>query len=267
MREQRPFYTVQVTLYGCAYDIRLNDGPVFESAEGYPGTVELPANPWLKHGDNTLSLLLRPMPGVPTFDRDTDCEAVVYVRESGQERSERTEVTRLRYAFATGGPAPQPGSAEPLRVDKTFALQLPRLPRWRWLSSRPIRDPGAALRQLASELETWHGLLRTGDVEALLATQALRDEEMAAAYYQPPEVRRTETRRELEELVSGADGRLADLSTTDLTLRVFGGGRLARLDDPEGESPIHFLQSGSLLVTYLPLVFTQSTEGRWTICR
>jgi hypothetical protein len=267
MREQRPFYTVQVTVYGCAYDIRLNDGPVFESAEGYPGTVELPANPWLKHGDNVLSLLLLPMPGAPTFDRDTDCEAVVYVREAGQDRSQRTEVTRLRYAFATGGPAPQPGGAEPLRVHKVFPLHLPRLPRWRWLSSHPIRDPGAVLRQLTAELEAWHGLLRTGNVEALLTTQTLRDEEMAAASYQVPEARRASTRREVEGLVRGADGTLADFSAKDLTLRVFGGGRLARLDDAEGESPIHYSQSDSTLVTYLPLVFTQSTEGRWTICR
>lgn len=266
MREQRPYYTVQVTASGCAYDVRLNDGPLFEIPEGYPGTIELPANPWLRTGDNELSLLLRPMPGASTFDRDTDCEAVVYVREAGQDRSQRTEVTRLRYAFGTGGPVPLPGSAEPLRVNKPFPLQLP-LPRWRWLSGVPIRNAGAARRQLASELEAWHGLLRAGNVEALLATQALRDEELAAAYYQPLDARRAETRRELEGLVGGADGRLVDFSAKDLTLRVFSRGRLARLDDPEGESPIHYFQRGSSLVTYLPLVFTQSTDGNWRICR
>jgi hypothetical protein len=52
-----------------------------------------------------------------------------------------------------------------------------------------------------------------------------------------------------------------------LTLRVFGRGRLARLDSPDGESPLCYFERTAGLTAYLPLVFFQRSRGKWEICR
>ena len=52
-----------------------------------------------------------------------------------------------------------------------------------------------------------------------------------------------------------------------LTLRLFGRGRLARLDSPDGESPLCYFEREPVLTTYLPLVFFQRSRGKWAVCR
>lgn len=263
MRRVRPYYTVQVTSYGCAPDVRLNDGPLYEEPEGLPGTVEVPANEWLRDGDNTLGFYLQPVRGETDFDERLDFQAVVYVREIDQDKEQRREVTRLAYTWADHGA----GQSAPLILrERPFFAALP-WPRWPWMSGVPILDRDRALAQLRAEVQAFHARLATGDVDAILAGLRQRDEDNARAYYAPVEEVQATTRQEFASLVSDPSWELMPIDPDRLTLRLFGKGRLARLDTPDGESPLCYWQREPGLTTYLSLVFHRRSRGDWTVCR
>jgi hypothetical protein len=54
---------------------------------------------------------------------------------------------------------------------------------------------------------------------------------------------------------------------TDVTLDVFANGRLARLVDPKGESPLCFYEGDTGLDAYVAAWFCKSPTGGWTIIR
>src|SRR5262249_11909265 len=125
-----PFYTVKLTAYGCRYDVRLNDAPLYEDQEGDSAGLEIPANEWLRDGENTLSFYLQPLPGEADFDKRTDVEAILYVREMGQAKEQRQELMRLTYVHAEQ--SDEAAAPQPLRFfEKAFTLRLPFAP-WRW---------------------------------------------------------------------------------------------------------------------------------------
>src|SRR5262245_24011435 len=100
MRWSRPYYTVQLTAYGCAHEVRVNDAPLYEDCEGNPGTVELPANACMRDGQNVVALEIAPMPGAAVFEEGAQVEAVVYVRSIDQDRERREEIARLSHVPA-----------------------------------------------------------------------------------------------------------------------------------------------------------------------
>jgi hypothetical protein len=268
MRRVRPFYTVQLALYGCVPEVRVNDGPAFEDPDGACDVVEVPVNEWLCDGDNRLSLLLRPLPGEPDFDARTDVEAVVYVREIDQPRELRQEVARLSYAFATD-PDPRPPGLEELpelRFDTAFAARLP-LPRWRWLSGVPVTDRERAFAEVLAETRAFRKQLQAGDLDGVSSRLRLRDEDTARALYEDLEERRAVTRAEFTELLNDGACELAPLEEEGMTLRLFGRGRLARLDAANGEAPVWYFERGPSLAIYLPLIFFQRAPGNWSVCR
>jgi hypothetical protein len=258
----QPYYTVQLNMAGCGYDVRVNDGPLYANVRGYPVVVEMPANRWIRNGGNEVSFHLRPQAGKAALDEGAKASAVVYVREKEADRGIRREVARLEY----------PGSAAVERrgdetvVAATFSAGVP-FGLFRWFTSPMIAEGERTLDELLGELEKFHRLLGAKNMDAILAAVRERDREDAPALYRTIEEQTASSRREYQQFFDETEYALRPLHTKDVRLRIFGSGRLARVDMKNGQSPLYYLTAVRQTAGYLTLVFCRDVTGRWVMIR
>jgi hypothetical protein len=69
---------------------------------------------------------------------------------------------------------------------------------------------------------------------------------------------------EISDLMMDSNVRLMDFDPSRTRLQVFGTGRLARLIDPEGESPIMFNESG--MDIHIDMMYCR-IKGHWVQIR
>ncbi|MFH1347445.1 MAG: hypothetical protein ABIH22_02015 [Candidatus Margulisiibacteriota bacterium] len=191
----KPYYTVQLDISNCVYDVRINDALLFEENEGFPVRVELPINHWLKDGSNIISAYLKPYPGEKTLRKDCDFLATVYVRESGSKRDARIEVVKLEYSSQKGG-------EKPLKIEKSFNVSVP-FPKWKWMSAEPLKEDQETLAAIIKKLKDFHSLLKNKDLEKVVNECEVKYEEIAAAYYDPLKDHQDRRRNEFKELMDG----------------------------------------------------------------
>jgi len=258
----QPWYTVQLDIAGCAYDVRVNGGPLYENAQGYPVTVELETNRWLRNGANELEFYLRPLQGQRNIDRDCRCKGVVYLREKSADRDARTEVARLEYP----GNSPQRREGPDTIIGARFSAQVP-FGLFRWFTSTEIVDSDSTRAELVAELERFHALLASRDIDTALRRLAERDSEEAAAQYRTVAERTSDSRRVLTQLLDETEFMLQPTRTRNVRLRIFGSGHLARLDMPNGQSPLYFLSADRQRAGYVELVFRRDSAGGWVVAR
>lgn len=259
----QPFYTVQLNLQGCAYDVRVNDGPVYQNVKGLPLVVEFPINRWTRNGPNEVSLHLRPGAGRSALGEDAKCTAIVYLREKAADRESRREVARLEY----------PKSAAIRREgDETiasapFSAAVP-FPLSRWFTSAEFTDNEATLSELMRELERYHDLFAAKNIDAILAAVRERDVEDAAANYTTLPEQAASSRREYSPYFNESEHELRPLITKNVRLRLFGNGRLARVELlSNGQPPLYYLTADHQRAGYLTMVFCRDVTGKLMIIR
>jgi hypothetical protein len=258
----QPNYSLEVNLEGCTYDVRVNDGPVYENTRGFPVVSQFPVNRWLRNGQNELSLRLLPVPGTASID-DAKCTLIVYKRERGAERATRSEVARLEYP---GGPPSRRDGAATL-VQSQFSASVP-FGLFRWFTSPEIMPGDATMAELVRELEGFHALLEAKNVDAILAAVRERDREDAAASYQTLQEQAANSRLEYSQMFDEAQYTLRPFLVKDLRLRLFGNRRLARVElVSNGHSPLYYLTSDRRSAGYVSLTFCKDASGKWLIIR
>jgi len=260
--ESRPFYTAQLNMEGCAYDVRVNDGPLLENLRGLPVVVEIPMNHLLRSGANEISLRLRPPEGQAALDRDTKSSAIVYVRESGEDRERRREVAKLEYP----GAAPARSDGSDTVVTTTFPANV-SFPLFRWFTAPEIAANDNTRAELIAEHQRFHDLLAAKNIEAILAAVRERDREHAAAYYETLSEQVADTRRGFQLLLDEGEYTLRPPQLKNPRLRIFGNGRLARLDLSNGRSPLYYMMTGAQTAVYVTLVYCRDAQGKWLVIR
>jgi len=258
----QPYYTVQLNMAGCGYDVRVNDGPLYANVRGYPVVVEMPANRWIRDGGNEVSFHLRPQAGKAALDEGAKASAVVYVREKEADRETRREVARLEYP----GAATVDRHGDETIVATRFSAAVPFGP-FRWFTSPEIPAGEATLNELLGELENFQRLLAAKNMEAILAAVRARDREDAPALYQTLEEQTASSRREYQQFFDETEYTLRPLHTKDVRLRIFGHGRLALVSMKNGQSPLYYLTADRQTAGYLTLVFCRDVKGRWVVIR
>ncbi|MDR3719931.1 MAG: hypothetical protein P4K98_14120 [Bryobacteraceae bacterium] len=258
----RPFYTVQVNLQGCAYGVRVNDGPVYHNAKGLPLVVEFPINRWTRNGANEVSLHLRPMAGQSALNERVKCTAIVYLREKDADRETRREVARLEYPKS----AVIRSERDETVASAQFSATVP-FPLFRWFTSPEFADGETTLSELMRELENFHTLLAAKDIDGILAAVRVRDVEDAAANYTTMQDQVANSRREYSQFL---DSRyeLRPLITNNVRLRLYGNRRLARAELlSNGQPPLYYLSADRKAASYMTLIFSRDSLNKWVIIR
>jgi hypothetical protein len=254
---------VQLNLQGCAYGVRVNDGPVYQNVKGLPLVVEFPINRWTRNGPNEISLHLRPGAGQSALGEGAKCTAVVYVREKGSDRETRREVARLEYpkSAAIRREGDETIASAPFSAAVPFAL-------FRWFTSAEFTDAEATLSELLRELERYHALFAAKDIDAILAAVRERDMEDASANYTTLPEQAANSRREYSPFFNESEHELRPLITKNVRLHLYGARRLARVELlSNGQPPLYYLTADHQRAGYLTMVFCRDSNGKGMIIR
>jgi hypothetical protein len=253
----RPLYTVQLDIGGVAWEARVNDAPLFAEMQGLRTGTELPLNRWIRNGANRFSYRLRPRPGQDGIPGNTRLSAVLYVRDWEADRQSRREVARVEY------PGPTSVRDGETILETAFQAQVP-YPPFLWFASDTIAGGETTRLDLAREYGRFYEWAASRNLEAVVRAMAVRDREDARANYASLGTQVANTRQTYGSLFNGGYELRPD-RTDAAHLRIYGEGRLARLELSNGKPPLYYRASISM-VAYLPLLFCRY-RGAWTIIR
>lgn len=284
MYDEPQYFTLKIGACFCRCDIRVNDIPVLvEDVSGSRVDIEMPLNLHVFTGENTLSMRLAPAqtsehaPSLTLDNDNVECVVELIRRPYGRDTPERTVLTSL--AFHGGGAEPFGASAaegngatpvqsayeprEHAMAVRTVSL-VTQFPEWRWVKA-PVIEPGQpVLRDLLAEHQRLWNALRAKDTSELRAMMAANAREVQAAYY----LRDADDAFRvigIEELLRNPEAQLKPMPA-DLKLEVFANGRLARLVNDRGDSPIAFHEGDTGLDAYIGAWFCRSATG-WVMIR
>jgi hypothetical protein len=280
MQELPPFYTLQIGVCFCRCDIRINDIPLLvEDASGGRIDVELPLNPNIYTGDNTLSFRLFPETSDdngPTVDLDNPnvyCSVEIVRRPYAQEIFDRTVIASIVYrggavdnlvessVEAPGISAIQHGSTPNERAFARVVSLTTPLPEWRWVRAPVIEAGAESIRDVLQETRRLWAMLRDRDVPGLRTMLATNAREIQAAYFQPS-LEDAWRMLGIEEMFRNPEAKLGAMSD-NLKLEIFANGRIARLTDSFGDSPLWFHEGDSGLNAYINAMFCRGASGEW----
>ena len=248
----RPFYTAAIHVSGCCYRVSINDCPILESNEADQCTVEIPINQWVHSGVNELNVALH-SPEAAHIPGVSGAEISICVRESGSDRSARSVIAQVAFEYAD-------------ERDIDFHCET-IMGSWDWESCQQITDERATFSELGAELHRIHGILKRGDIDALIKLLHRKNADIARAGYTTLTSRAMSCRGTFQDLIDDPDMQLAPLELKDATLSVFGTRKLAKINAEDGSSPVFFVDAKWTIASYVNLVFCRGLEGTWEIVR
>lgn len=263
-----PIYLLQCRIRGCACDIRCNDAPLLIQKTALAVIVELPLNSWIRNGNNIITAAVNP-PAGRSFDRNSKLEVILYQRQALDDRNARREVSRFSCTFVDAR-TPQTDAtivpAEPgFLLSRDFAATVP-FPESRWFENLGVTNDEGTRVDLLGQYWNIHRALVNRDLEAVLSRFHFKTAETAAAYYIPLAEREAEVRAQLGRLFGNSDAQLQEVRPS-ASLRVYGHGRLARLELENGECPIYYLLTKFNVAQSMSLMFTKGRGGDWLVIR
>lgn len=288
----KPVFGVDFFCAACAYELRLNDVPLFRHEEN-PIRARLPANAYLLE-KNLLELRLRPLEGAEHLPPEpTQRAALVVKQEDGEQDHELCaiewkgplppeevsqlpdqierkltpepgspleglgEITLGKLVVASG---PAPGE---VRLTREVTLGKPPFPAWSWTAGKKIEPNEETKAQLTDQVRKIWDLLSRREEAAILSRMRVVQSEMATAFYMTPE--QSQAVLAPIRMLRDPDVALEPLMEDAFELEVFGQGRLARLT-LFGDGPIVFMDKGQELVHFVHLTFSLTDDG-WVIVR
>lgn len=282
--EAPPYFTLQVGVGFCRCDIRVNDIPLMvDDLSASRVDVEIPLNPLVFTGENTLSVKLLPPRGGeqgPDYDLrgpSTKCSVVLQRKPYGAEHP-KTLLASIVYEpgdepFAGSSPEGAEASAVAVTGDaeagyaaaRTARLATP-FPEWRWVQAPPIAPSDVVVAELLREHQRFWAALRNKDVAEVRAILGANAREVQAAYYLP-DLDNAWRVLGIEALMRNPDASLKPMPT-DLALEVFAHGRMARFVDANRNSPIGFDERDTGLDAFIDAWFCRGGVGLgWVMIR
>jgi len=262
-----PDHYIRIQVFGCRFDVRVNDGPVFSDQEGNPVVTQLPVNSWLVNGKNELSAILSPLPKNSSFSKSVSVKLEVFSVGNNLPGTENRIISKILFSHSDIGSGKEfktIGNAIHLNAD--FELTQ-KVPVWNWLNGHKVESDEKTKLSLVKETKRFHALLKKKDMDGVTKFIAKRDMELAVAQNLTFEKKRADSRKSYEEQMDDSLFKLQDLELGYLELRVFGNGRLARLDAFDGGPPIIYEGIKEPVWARFPLIFYQSSKGRWEVIR
>lgn len=249
----RPLYFIHLHAAQCTYEVRLNDCPILLEEQGLPVVVDIPINPWMQNGLNTLTLVCpeETRPG-------SKCQLQVFCKELGDEY--RAFVTQLSLEDL---PRRQRDGLSFRELP--FSARVP-FPAWRWLQTPPIQFTREDQERLMSAIVDIWQTMANKNIERFKQLLREKSDETRHARYQTMQQREAELSSQFEQLFTEEE--LQPLDLDDIEIIAYAERRLLRvLDSTTRESPIFFLDKEKQLATYLDLIFYKNLSGDWILIR
>ncbi len=244
----KPFYLLKVELFGCVYYLFVNDILVLSSRKGKGISSRIPINQYLNSGKNLIEIKLSPLPGELSLDKRTEFAISALKQEDGSKNFEEIPILV----------SPEYSAEKPIindRLSGFFNLHNNPFPDPLWLQCEDLRNKRNIVESINAIYTTIHHYLQMKNVSQILILMEKRIEELAKCLYMSEEEVRQSAREGIQDNTDGNGWVLQDLNLNAVTLKFYGNGRLGRLEDENGKSPIRYRDEENKLNTTYDFFF------------
>jgi hypothetical protein len=259
MDAARKHYQLVAECRGPSLAVRVNDIAVHEDEAGAKGDAQVPLNQWLSSGRNTLLVRAGLVPGAAA---PTDASTVtVSVVEALVDGGAATETTLATVAVPSPDTLPQ----FPLEVTREFELEIP-YGDWAWLAGDPFDEDNLPLDEFQAFAERARTVLDSRDMAGTQDLLAVRNRELAQAYYLDPAQRLADSEAFFKELFAAEGWQVEPPDYERMLVRLHADNRLAELTGPKGKPLLQTPTLNSDFTFGLPL-FVARVKGALVLCR
>lgn len=223
-----PIFYVHVRSRGCTAEIRLNDAPIFAVSRAAAQQAFPTVSEWVIAGENVLSvdvLEIDPDPGKGPSLRVALCESTIgVVPEPGFER----ELIVIEWPTGPEPPVAPMSSSE-------VGLAAHPWGEWAWQVAPEFAADLQTTADVVAYVQSLHGELAAGRIDALVDHSAVKFDEVAPAYAMSLAEAQQRLRGVWAALNSTPGWRLAPFDEQDIELRLHCDGRLVEPTTLAGE--------------------------------
>lgn len=276
-------YSLEISLAGCLYDVRINDIPIFRDIiDGFPLTSSMAINEFLTDSINKISFKISAQPGNEMLEKPADSFSIrIMGRPAELPKMANVPLVTLKlYPQSLQGQflsVEGDGSGllnlrdslmitgdgfKSLAVSGEFDLTGANH-HWAWQDSEIIESSMTNLESLRGLFSTWMQRLEKRDITWLSPLLTERNRELSLALFEPLSA------LEAHGLYDAVADRSLTLFDPDLAvseLHVYANGRLAELQRWDGTAITVFVESDQVSARYYPFMFRMGPQG-WIICR
>ena len=270
-----PYFQLHFSIYGCGYQLRINDVPVNQDFDGTGVTATIPVSEWIKPGKNTLSIQLTPSANANELAKlDQKCTAQAELKMKDSNQKESFTITQINYeSKANNFNIPSNGillnslnrdklnnhyfsqnkiiSNKPISIKKiksddygdgviisqNIELNIP-YPKWIWLNSDSIENTTQTKNNLLKEYQNIWSNIDQQNFQQLSDNLKIRRSELASAYNM--DEKKFSIINTLKDLKQSSEEKLVSIVPKYVTLDIFANGKLAKLSATGDDGPIIF---------------------------
>jgi len=294
----QPYYTVQISYVGTGAEFRLNDIPFYLENSNGQVDLELPVSDKIINGENELSIIVFPFGDREGYNKnwennDSRAEAILYVRERSEPKSNRKLLTQLKIYPARPSEEASKESVVIVGQDlpsldykskpwqfpyakfenqivisrKTHTLHTP-FPRWEWQDGQTIKNTKENHKSLLEAYRKEYFINKKQDLKMLReSTKKLATVQNIINYYhnieQAYEILNLEEswKSDEQELVKFIEGDFSDRQ--GLKFDIIANGKMARIVNDVGVQPILYIIKSQRMKIKYKYNFYKNKQGEW----
>lgn len=250
-------YVVAIECEGLSSSVALNGGVLFHTYQAAPRGMRRRAEPWLRRGDNQLSVALAEL-----TDEDADerhLRVSLYRVPADREEPPDDNYLIVRYRWSENEAGLDGPTFTPVFRHR-FSVQREVGP-WEWERARPIADgeEGDVIQAVAG----LHAAMHQGATALTMALLGVRTEELARGLGLDHGAAESELAAYFDDFFGAEGWSLAPLSPT-LRVHREAGGQLVRVTDEHGGPPIIGGAEGRPFAFETTL---SNIDGTWVVVR
>ena len=280
----KPLYTVQFKVVGAGVEIRLNDIPIH--LNDAPGTTssEIQVPQYIFNGLNELK--------VRTFCLEEDNNQYrngayvivsLHVKEKGAPSSQSKELLQFKLnptlpekQYFDGSldfenaSTPKLLNISNMEITASRSIQIATsFPKWSWTEGQQLEKNDTTRNSLLNSYKNIYNVLKDSNETELRKIYHKAASELATAYHYD-DIENGYTLLSATDLMSDSRWSLLDMNQMldqfEYKLEVLADGKLARLIDEEGYSPIVYMRDDEL-VAMIPFYWYLNKNNEWVMIR
>jgi len=139
-------------------------------------------------------------------------------------------------------------------------------PQWEWLGGMSIENDSAAFDSLLNEYKKLYVNFKNKNEKLLIKKTSLKAKEYKQ-YYFLNSIEDAQNKTGYSDVMNSNNAKLVPFWEKGMELDVFANGKLARIADGDGDSPIVYLIGDGNTAYVVKVIYMKDIEGRWQIIR
>jgi hypothetical protein len=258
----KPNYFLQFEIYGSAFLLNVNDIRIIQNKKGQGISLKFPINPYIFNGYNELDIFLTPAYQKITLDEDSKCKLSVFFVDENDSENKQVEIISLTVPdFNTQKPNYSYENKLKFEVSVPFKDSL-------WVRSPDLRTYPNILQLLINKYKSIYEILLKKDLNEMLALLTIQQKELADCLYVSEKEALRNNIEIFEDHFNNSDWVLSNFEEELTEIKYYAYGKLVRLEDAKGESPLKYRDEVNKFTSSFEFLFcVHPDNGKLVIIR